>query len=212
MYSIIYCATNNLNNKKYIGQTKHSLDLRKSEHINEAKRNKGFYFHKALRKYSFNFAWEILEVCLTQNQTDEREKFYIDFFDTFNSEKGYNLTSGGDFCNKVKYSTEEIEFVLNKRRELKGRKIILELFNKKFNRNVKNVHSIVGLIKTYLPLEEGEKIKFQMKSNNSKKRIETKKSKLNRSLAQLGKTHSKETIEKMRKNKLNFKHSIESRK
>ena len=34
-YGLIYCATNKINNKKYIGQTTHTLDWRKGKHEKE---------------------------------------------------------------------------------------------------------------------------------------------------------------------------------
>lgn len=210
MYGIIYCATNNLNNKKYIGQTKNSLEYRKLEHINQAKRKQGFYFHKALLKYKFDFTWNILKECSSQKELDEQENYYINIYDTFNSNKGYNLTSGGDFCNKIKYSSEEINFIIQCRRELKGEKEILNIFNSQFKKELKNVYSIHSLLIKHLSKEELKEIKFNIKSKNSKLRIETKKSRENRSNSQKGKKHSKETIEKIRSAKLRFKHSSNS--
>ena len=40
----------------------------------------------------FNFI--ILEEC-SSNLLDEKEKYWIEFYDTTNPEKGYNLTTGG---------------------------------------------------------------------------------------------------------------------
>ena len=210
MYGIIYCSTNNLNGKKYIGQTKNTLEYRKQEHINQAKRKQGFYFHKALLKYDFDFYWEVLKTCSSQDELDNEEKSYIEKYDTFNSHKGYNLTSGGDYCNKVKYSKEERDFILQQRRELRGEEQILTLFNIHFNRNLKNVYSIHSLILKYLTTEELKEIKFKIKSKNSSLRVDTNESRINRSKAQIGKKRSKETIEKLREVKQGFKHSKES--
>ena len=51
---LVYCATNKVNSKKYIGQTIHTLDYRKKQHINNAINNiKGGcrVFWRAIRKY-----------------------------------------------------------------------------------------------------------------------------------------------------------------
>lgn len=211
MKGIIYCATNYCNNKKYIGQTKYTLDIRKNGHINDAKRNKGFLFHKALIKYNFDFSWEILESDVLIDELDTKEKFYIELYDTFNSEKGYNLTSGGGYCKKVKYSLEEINFIIENRRLLKGEKEILALFNINFSRVIKNVHSIRQLILTYISEDENKEIKFKIKSINTKNRFETEESRLNRSEAQKGKKWSEETKIKQRNLRLGFKHSEETK-
>lgn len=210
MKGIIYLVVNNDNGKMYIGQTKYTFDFRKKEHINEAKRGEGFYFHKALRKYKFNFTWKILEDGIELSELDNRERYYIKLYDTFNSSNGYNLTSGGDFCRKVKYSKKEIEFILEKRYEFRGLKEILNLFNVEFSRELKNVYSIDKIIKKLINERDEKEIKFQIKSKNSRERIETPNSRLNRSKSQLGKKHVPETIEKLRKIKTGIKHSKES--
>lgn len=48
----IYCVTNILNNKKYIGQTMRSINRRWNAHKIESKtENNPSYFHKAILKY-----------------------------------------------------------------------------------------------------------------------------------------------------------------
>lgn len=211
MSGLIYCVKNNINGKIYIGQTKYDLKSRKREHINEAKRGGGFYFHKALKKYDYNFTWSILEENIKLEYVDEREKYYIELYDTFNSNNGYNLTSGGDFCFKVKYTKEELDYIISERYSLNGQKRILESFNKEFNREVRNVYSIDKIIKKYIPKEDEKDIKFKIKSKNSKNRVETSASKLNRSKSQIGKEHTDETKEKIRLSKLGSKHTEESK-
>ena len=207
MGGLIYMVKNNVNNKIYIGQTKYDLNYRRKEHINEAKRGGGFYFHKSLRKYKYDFSWKIIENNVDLGILDEREKFYIEFYDTFNSNNGYNLTNGGDFCFKVKYSKKELDFIIIERYKLNGMKNILLKFNKIFNRKVKNVYSIDKIIKKYIPFEDEKEIKFKIKSLNSKSRIETKQSKKNRSKGQLGKKCTDITKQKLRLIKTGFKHT-----
>lgn len=91
MYGVIYKITNKRNGKPYIGQTTRSVEQRFKEH---AKSN--YLIGKAIRKYGKeNFTIEIIEECETPEQLNEREKFWIAFFNCM-SPNGYNLTDGGN--------------------------------------------------------------------------------------------------------------------
>lgn len=106
----IYLITNNINGKKYVGQTIHSINTRWSQHKSEAKRGiPDVYFIRALRKYGIeNFSVQELEEC-DNSILDEREQYYIKLYDSNNSLKGYNSTVGGNSNNR-KY---EPELILN---------------------------------------------------------------------------------------------------
>lgn len=94
--SIIYKATNNINNKSYIGFTKRSLNRRISGHKCSAFTNQSnIAFHCALRKYGFSeFAWEIIYESWDDTYCHEIvEDLLIKEFDTL--ENGYNSTVGG---------------------------------------------------------------------------------------------------------------------
>ena len=62
---VSYKATDMLNKKSYIGQTRRSLEIRKKEHELDSNLKKSrSAFHFALKKYGFdNFSWECLEEC-----------------------------------------------------------------------------------------------------------------------------------------------------
>lgn len=88
----IYCFTNKVNGKKYIGQ---SIDLDRRRRKMDYKTSSMFY--SALTKYGLDaFDYEILELCPVEN-LDEREIFWIQHYQTFPPSLGfgYNLVSGG---------------------------------------------------------------------------------------------------------------------
>lgn len=92
---IIYKATNKINGKCYIGQTRHSLEHRKTIHLRYAKKGVDTHFYQAIRKYGEeNFEWEI--ICSTNNKKhlNELETFYITKYNSI--QNGYNMVDGGD--------------------------------------------------------------------------------------------------------------------
>ena len=83
------------NMKSYIGQTKYSLEKRFKHHIYEANYNRNHNkFMRALRKYDSK-CWDckILEKVSDINLLNEREVYWIAYYNTFNN--GYNSISGG---------------------------------------------------------------------------------------------------------------------
>lgn len=94
---LIYKATNLLSNKSYVGKTEKTFDERKSNHLNDAKRDKGFAFHAAIRKYGEeNFVWEVVEDNIIDEVTlNQKEEHYIALYESFGP-KGYNMTKGGE--------------------------------------------------------------------------------------------------------------------
>lgn len=105
MYGIVYKVINTVNNKVYIGQTVHKLEVRKNRHVKDALiRTSNIYFHNAIRKYGQqNFKWVVLEHCDSKEELDEIEFHYIK---QYNSIKpyGYNLTFGGEGSFGYKHS------------------------------------------------------------------------------------------------------------
>lgn len=117
----IYCFTNLVNNKKYIGQSV-NLEARRKSHIKNYKNiNSPQYsslFYRALRKYGLNnFHYEILYSSdnMTKDELNEKEKYYIKLYDTF-GENGYNMNIGGNYTSGPKILTwlqiEEIQNLL----------------------------------------------------------------------------------------------------
>ena len=90
----IYKVTNIQTNEIYIGKSK-TCATRWINHVKSACGLEGVadsQFQRALKKYGIeNFTWELLEVCTSEN-LNEREKYYIEFFDSINY--GYNMRKG----------------------------------------------------------------------------------------------------------------------
>lgn len=92
----IYCITNLLNGKQYVGQTSKTLEERYKNHKRDYKRtrNYGRSLYDAMREFGIeNFKIELLEECDMDKRT-EREIYWIDKLDTFHN--GYNDTMGGN--------------------------------------------------------------------------------------------------------------------
>lgn len=86
----IYQIINTSNFHSYIGYTNNFIS-RMNRHYN-CRGNSLIY--RAFRKHGVdNFIVRILEQPLIQN-LPEREKYWINFFDTY--QNGYNMTPGGD--------------------------------------------------------------------------------------------------------------------
>lgn len=93
----IYKITNVVNNKVYIGQSKdinkrwysHRSELNGNKHNNE-------HLQNSWNKYGCDsFKFEIVELC-EQSELNNKEIYWIDYYDSSNPDLGYNLTKGGD--------------------------------------------------------------------------------------------------------------------
>lgn len=132
---MIYCYTNLINNKKYIGQT-NNLKRRIKQHLQDSLHNysEARYnqlIHQAIRKYGIdNFKIEVLEEEISDDDIDEREQYYIKYYNTI-SPNGYNLTEGG-LANKtapVQSRISDIQYkeIIN---DLKSDKTLHEIADK----------------------------------------------------------------------------------
>lgn len=89
----IYCHTNKINGKKYIGQTCNKPEKR---WMNGKGYIKNKHFYNAIQKYGWDsFAHEILFNGLTLAEANQLEEELIAKYDTMNPEKEYNLKAGG---------------------------------------------------------------------------------------------------------------------
>lgn len=117
MDGFIYKICNNINNKIYIGQTKVDVEFRWKEHLRHCKYG-NLLLYKAMRKYgSENFSIETIDIC-NINDIDEKEIYYINFYDSTNRSKGYNISLGGKtpkFLRPQFDSNELIDLYNNKK-------------------------------------------------------------------------------------------------
>lgn len=98
MYAI-YLITNTCNNKVYVGYSNNPQKRwvghqRVANGCNTKKQR----LHDAIRKYGVDtFAFTILESNIeSRSQACIRERFWISHYDSYNRDKGYNGTPGGD--------------------------------------------------------------------------------------------------------------------
>lgn len=91
----IYLHRNKINNKVYIGQTIQPIEERWK---NGAGYKTCYYFYNAIQKYGWdNFEHIILEQSedWTQEELNNKEKEYIQKFNSTNPKYGYNICDGG---------------------------------------------------------------------------------------------------------------------
>lgn len=94
---LIYKITNKINGKIYIGQTRQSLAQRWSKHCKQKKTN---YMYSAIHKYGReNFTIEEIDRASSEQELNEKEIYWISFYNSTNREIGYNIKEGGNQCS-----------------------------------------------------------------------------------------------------------------
>lgn len=90
----IYLITNNINNKKYVGQTIGSIQERWNQHLRATREKGSRHLYDAIKKYGYqSFSIQKIEE-VPNDLLNERECFWISHYDSFKN--GYNMTSGGE--------------------------------------------------------------------------------------------------------------------
>lgn len=102
MYGYIYKISNTQNNKIYIGQTTKNIDLRFRQHLAKADyyvnrygndSYKYVHLYLAMNKYGKDcFKIEQIDIAETQAELDQKEAYWIEFYDAINT--GYNMMPG----------------------------------------------------------------------------------------------------------------------
>ena len=90
LYGYVYEITNLINNKIYIGQHKGHI-------FDPYYYGSGSWFRSVMKRYGKeNFNCEVLEECDTPELLNEREVYWIEFYQARNPQIGYNLAKGGE--------------------------------------------------------------------------------------------------------------------
>lgn len=105
----IYKIENLINGKVYIGQ---SVQLKKRWGVHKAKakenkRHDDNHLYSAMKKYGIeNFKYDVIEYCSVEELND-REIYWISYYDSTNRNKGYNILLGGKSGGNL-YNYKEI--------------------------------------------------------------------------------------------------------
>ena len=109
--NVIYCYTNKINGKRYVGQTVQKLRKRHNQHFSGEQ-----LIDRKIKQYGVeNFKLEILHFADIYS-IDILERHYIHSLDTFvKNGKGYNVSSGGHNGNPFIGKTKEeiLSFIAN---------------------------------------------------------------------------------------------------
>lgn len=91
----IYKITNKINKKYYIGQSNQIGKRWRDHKTYQWKRHPEYPLYKAFIKYGIeNFTFEVIEQCQL-SQLDERERYWIKYYNSLVHNNGYNIREGG---------------------------------------------------------------------------------------------------------------------
>ena len=101
----VYCHTNKINGKKYIGITSQKPEQR-WRNGNGYRNNE--YFFRSIEKYGWhNFSHEILYTDLSKKEAERIEAKLIAEYKTQENQNGYNIEAGGNSTGRTSQSTRQ---------------------------------------------------------------------------------------------------------
>ena len=116
-FSCIYLWTNLQNDKKYVGQTQ-SFYKRMTQYKHG---NFNHYMMSAIKKYGLdNFDITILERDIELDKLDEREQYWLDYYQSYKQEFGYNICQFAGTTRNYNHTDDTKELI---------RKIALKRFS-----------------------------------------------------------------------------------
>lgn len=160
---IVYCATNQINGKRYVGVTAQPLARRISQHLSRAGRLPVAFSH-ALAKYGPSaFEWGVVAECADRSAMLAAEAFYIRQLNTLaDGGHGYNRNTGGTGVAGLSHTQESRDRMSKTRRRAAfarnqaGRQTTL------FDRRIGRRHS----------LEHVEKIRDSMRGKFNARKLD----------------------------------------
>jgi len=102
----VYKIVNIINNKLYIGSSAY-LRFRKSAHFSDLRKNKHHsqYLQEEYDKYGReNFVFEVIEYIEDKNKLIEREQYWMDYYKSYEGDRGYNMSPTAGNSTGVKFS------------------------------------------------------------------------------------------------------------
>ena len=102
-FSCIYLWTNLVNGKKYVGQT--TCFHRRMKTYRHTYPNA--YMERAVKKHGIdNFDITILERDVPLDKLDEREQYWLDYYQSYDADKGYNICKVAGTTEGVTHTEE----------------------------------------------------------------------------------------------------------
>ena len=110
MYGFIYITTNLINGKKYIGQKRYDNRGKWKTYLGS-----GTLLKRAIKKYKKeNFSREIIDEAKDQDELNDKEIFWIRYYNADSSDDFYNICSGGNIINLTGCTEEQLSDIKNR--------------------------------------------------------------------------------------------------
>jgi len=213
---IIYIATNAVNGKQYVGQTR-DFSRRVKWHLNSSRNT---HFGHAIKKYG-KAAFEFQQFQYPVEELNKWEQYWIKELNTV-SPNGYNLTSGGDHCEMSNIARQKIK--KNNAKYWLGKKMPATFSEKLRNANLgkklssEHREKLKGRIPWNKGKETPKDVRIKQSISASKRRASAEtRDRMSKAFSGernpfFGRRHTPETIEKLRKISTGRRHSEEAKK